>query len=181
MALYIVACGDNIADPVCNPCPEKELGDVRAIAMLKNSHSITDFTDEAQWEAAIEAKEVYVFPATRGTMTPSETLEAGFGDDDEELTSYTYELDVQVPEYFDNGPFMRDLKKLRGYKVLYKTETYIHISDVTAKFWALNPVSGGKKDGVYWQIKSKVTQDCPIIPEVGPENIFQNCYDVVVP
>lgn len=180
MALYYVGCVFPITRPHCTDCPTKELGDVRSWFIVKNTFVFADITDPTEWATGIEAEDIYVFPATKGTVTPAANTTEGFGDADEEIDSYTYTIEVTVQSYLENGPFFQDIKSQKNFRVGWRTESLIHLSEKSATIIPTNPVTG-KKDAVYWQVTSNVTQDDLILPQLPPVGVFEACLDIVPP
>jgi len=177
--IYYPGCSTAIPDPNCSDCPPTENGDVRAFFLVKKTFTFTDITDTSEWQTGILAKDIYVFPYTRGTVTVAENVVNGFGDQDEKLDSYTFTAAVEEPNYKDNYGFWNAIKNARNFKFGYKTENYVHLADVAAQFIPKQDVKDGKKSQVNWMISVKFTQDNLIEPFDAPDGVFEQCMEVI--
>ena len=104
-AIYYPTCPDTITDPLCTPCPTKELGGVRSIVLKKQTYTFADTTDPTEWTNAICNKDVYIIPFTRGSVAVSAVENAGFGDTSTVVDGFDYTLTVFDPNYTGNAAF----------------------------------------------------------------------------
>lgn len=178
MALYYPGCSTSIPNPSCSDCPPTENGDIRAFFLVKSDFAFTDITSTAEWTAGINAADIYVFPYTRGTLTVAENVVNGFGDQEEKLDSYTFTAAVEEPNYQANYGFWNAIKNARNFKFGYKTETMVHLADVTAQLIPKQDVKDGKKSQVNWMINVKWTQDNLIEPFDAPTGVFEQCIEI---
>ncbi len=175
MSIYYPGCAETIVPPICSDCPEKELAGIRSLFFQKKSYSFTDITDPAEWATAICNEDVIVFPYTRGSLEIAEQLSAGFGDTLEDLDSYEFTLNVFEPNFADNCGFWNTIKNSKKYKVGYRTETKVYVSDNTALIVPKAPIAEDLKAKVIWNIMIKFTQEnipCPVDMPVG---VFDKC------
>ena len=175
MSIYSPGCSETIVAPICSDCPDKELAGIRSLFLEKTSHSFTDITDPTEWETAICAEDVYVFPRTRGSLDIAEQLAAGFGDTLEDLDSYEFTLNVFDPNYLNNCAFWNTIKKSKNYKVGWRTETKIYYSDKASLIVPKAPVAEDLKAKVIWNIMFKFTQEDNPCPSDIPVGIFDDC------
>lgn len=178
MALYYPGCNTSIPDPSCSDCINTELGDIRSIFFVRKDFAFADITDTAEWTTGIEAKDIYVFPYTRGTLEQAENMQPGFGDEDESLDSFTFTATVFDPNYKANYGFWNAIKNNKNFKFGYRTESLVHLSDVTATIIPKAPIAEGKKTAVNWNIIVKFTQDDLVEPLDMPTGVFDQCIAV---
>lgn len=176
--IYTPGCGTP-PPPTCQDCPTKELGRVRGFWVEKADHVWTDITNPTEWETAICAGTVFVFPYANGTAEQAEQLSDGYGNVPQTLDSYEYTLNVHEPQYKNNIPFWNFVKRSNAYKVGYKTETLFHRSDVAAMFFPKAPVSADIKSKIDINIMIKFVQEDLIVPVTAgnAERIFTQCVD----
>ena len=129
MAIYYVGCPSAQSDPSCSDCPTKELGDIRSFFFVKNDFVFTDMGSTAEWTTGINAKDIFVIPYARGSKEDNENIQPGFGDSVETLDGYEFVLNLFDPNYADNCNFYNDIKRSKEWKVGYRTETQVHLSD----------------------------------------------------
>ncbi len=175
MSIYYPGCSLTIPDPVCSDCPEKELGRVRSIFLQKVDYTFVDYTNPLEWQAAILAKNVYVFPYTKGTFTMTETLTQSFGNVEEDLDSFENVLACMEPNFAANYSFWNAMRKAHNFKVGWRTETKIYVSDVPATIIPKFKVEDDLKSKVIWDLGFKFTQEN--IPQIidMPVGTFDRC------
>lgn len=174
-AIYYPTCPDTITDPLCTPCPTKELGGVRSIVLKKSTYTFADTTDPTEWTNAICNKNVYIIPFTRGSVAVTPVENAGFGDTSTVVDGFDYTLTVFDPNYTGNAAFWTDIFARRDFEVMYRTETQLHESDNTVSIAPMNPVEEDIKTRVLWNITIKWSQERPTQLSDIPVGIFDRC------
>jgi len=170
---YVTPCGP-ITPPQCEECPTKERGRVRGIAFVKDDYSFADITDDAEWNTAILAGNIFLIPETRGAVTVSQVETEGFGDTKNSVDGYDYELNGVDPVYTAaQCAFWNSIKKANNFKIIYKTETFIHFSDTTVSTASLNPVEDDMNTNVMFNFVIKWSQEDAVCPQAGPTSIFE--------
>ena len=175
MSIYYPGCDETITAPICSDCPEKELAGIRSLFFVHVGFSFTDISDPTEWETGICDEDIYVFPRTRGSLEMSEQMSEGFGDIPEDLDGYDFTISVKDPNYLDNCDFWNSIKRSLAYRVGYRTETKIYLSDKAAVIVPKAPIAEDLKTKVVWEIVAKFTQEdipCPLTMPVG---IFEKC------
>lgn len=173
--IYYPGCDEVIPDPICSDCPDKELGGIRSIWLQKVNFAFADITDPAEWQQAICDKNVYVFPYTRGTLTPAPQESPGFGNVANDVDAYEFTLNIFEPNYASNCDFWNAMKKSHNYLVGWRTETKIHLSSVAALIEPMAPVSEDLKSKVLWNVIMKFIQEDNPCPVNMPLNTFERC------
>lgn len=177
MSVYYPGCALIIPDPSCSDCPEKELGRVRSLFLQSVNKTFLDYTNPAEWAAAIQARDVYVFPYTQGTFAMNETLTQGFGNVEEDLDSYACVLALMEPNFAANRNFWNAMKKSHAFRVGWRTETKIYVSDIAATIIPKFKNDNDLKSKVIWDLGFKFTQeDIPKIIDM-PVGVFDRCID----
>lgn len=176
--IYTPGCGTPPA-PTCQDCPVKELGGVRGFWIQKASYTFTDITNPTEWQTAICAGNVYVFPFANGTVAEDPTMSDGYGNLPQTLDSYTYTVDIHEPQYKNNVPFWNFIKKGNSFLFGYKTQTMFHLSAVAAQFSPTAPVGKDVKSKIDMAIKVMFVQQDLIQPVSAgnAEAIFDTCTD----
>lgn len=172
MAVYYPGCAEAIVDPILSDCPDKELGDIRSIALVKKTFAFTDISDEAEWAAGIASKNIYVFPYTRGSLEVAEFEQPGFGDEPTTIDSYDFTASVFHPDYSSTWAFWKSVNKSKNYKLVYRTETKVHMTDGSVQINAKPPIGEDKKQAVLWNTIFKFTQEFSPEPLDMPVGIF---------
>ena len=174
-AIYYPTCPDTITDPLCTPCPTKELGGIRSLVLKKNTFTFTDITNPTEWTNAICNKNVFVIPFTRGSLAVSLVEGQGFGDNSTVNDGYDYVISAFDPNYTGNCDFWTDISKRRDFNVMYRTETKIHQSTSTVSIAAMAPIEEDIKSKVTWNVSVKWSQEDPLCPLDIPVGIFDRC------
>lgn len=176
--IYMPGCGTPPA-PTCEDCPVVELGGVRSIWLQKNTFTFVNIADPNEWNAAICAGNVYVFPFTNGTVSQDANMEDGFGNTPQSVTGYTYTVDFVEPQHVKNIPFWNFIKSGNSYLIGYKTQNYAYLSSIAANFVPTQPISKDLKSSVRNHVKAMFVQ-ANLIQEVAIGNaasIFSTCTD----
>lgn len=172
MALYYPGCTETIVDPALSDCPIKELGDIRSIALVKKSFSFSDITDAAEWSAGIDNGNIYVFPYVRGSMEQAENEQPGFGDEPTTIDSYEFTVNTFHPDYKVSWAFWNSINRSKNWKLVYRTQTQVHITDNAVQINAKAPIAEDKKQAVLWNVIFKFTQEFAPQPQDVPDEIF---------
>jgi len=174
--IYYPTCDTTIVSPICSDCPDKELGDVRAFALIHESKVFTDPTAASEWNAGINAEEIFVFPYGRGGLVPTEHETAGFGNANTEVDGYDYVLNLFEPNYVNDWGFWNSIKGSLSYRVAYKTQARVHIADENCSIIAKAPITEGeKREAVVWNLVFKFSQEALPRPYTEPTGIFNRC------
>lgn len=160
---------------VCNNCQTKELGRVRSVWFQRSDFAFTDITDPAEWNDAICNQDIYVFPNTRGSLEMAETMEQGFGDTEESLSSYTFTLNLMERTYPENCDFWNAIKKSNQFLVGWRTSSKVYLSSVTAVVVPKAPVADNLKESVLWNVIVKFTQANIPCAITMPNGVFDTC------
>ena len=149
-AIYYPTCPDTITDPLCTPCPTKELGGIRSLVLKKSTFSFTDITNPTEWTNAICNKNIFVIPFTRGSLAVSLVEGQGFGDNSTVNDGYDYVISAFDPNYTGNCDFWTDIA-------------------------AMAPIEEDIKSKVTWNVSLKWSQEDPLCPLDIPVGIFDRC------
>lgn len=177
--IYYPGCPEVIPNPVCSDCPTKELGDVRSVFFVKKSFTFANISNVAEWTTGILAGDIVVHPFTRGSLEPAENIQPGFGDQEETLDGYDFQLNVFEPNYKANWGHWNAIKSSKTYKVGFRTESLVHLSDNTATIIPKAPIAeGDKKTAVVWNVLIKFSQEDLPQPFDMPIGVFEECIDI---
>lgn len=174
MSVYYPDCA-TISDPGCSDCPSKELGRVRSVFFKRTDYTFVDITNPIEWQTAIQNRDVYVLPYTKGSLDMAENLEDGFGNVDQDLMSYSFTLNIMDPQFPDNCSFWNSIKRNNNYQVGYRTETKIYLSDVGATIIPKAPIADDLKSRVVWNVIIKFIQENIPCPQDIPNGTFDRC------
>jgi|1_EtaG_2_1085319.scaffolds.fasta_scaffold15416_2 hypothetical protein len=173
MYYYVTPCGP-ITPPQCQECLVKERGRVRGIAFVKDDFVFADITDAAEWNVGILAGNIFVVPETRGAVTISPVETEGFGDTKQSVDGYDYEINGVDPVYTSaQCTFWNDIKKANNFKIAYKTENFVHLSDNTVSTAAPPPVEDDLNSNVMHNFIIKFSQVDAVCPQDAPGGIFE--------
>lgn len=176
--IYQPGC-PNPPAPTCQDCPTKELGGVRGFWIQKASYTFVDITNPVEWQNAICAGNVFVFPFANGDVTPADNTTDGYGNLPVTLDSYTYTANIHEPQYKNNVPFWNFIKNGISYLFGFKTQTMFHLSSVPAQFTPMAVVGKDVKSKIDMAIKVMWVQT-DVIQPVSAGNaasIFATCVD----
>lgn len=175
MSVYYPGCGNTIPDPICSDCPEKQLAGLRSIFLQKDTYAFADITDPNEWQTAINNKDVYVFPKSRGSLEQTETEAQGWADQSTVVEGYDFVANCFEPNFVDNIDFWNQMKKANNYKVGWRTENKIFVSDKAVGIIPKAPVVEDIKMAIVWNIVFKFSQeDYPTAYDV-PGTVFNQC------
>lgn len=167
-------CSDQL-NFVCSDCPDKELGKVRSLFIIKVGTVFIDDQDPAEWAAKIASGDVIIFPATSGSVTVDPKTSDGYGNTAETLDSYTFTMDVHEPNFKNNVPAWNAVKRSTIYRVGWVTETQVQISDVAATFIPKTPTPAGITDKMDINLQIKFVQGDLPVPFTKPAGTFDEC------
>lgn len=142
--------------------------------MLANPAVLTE------WTAGVEAGTIIIIPETTGTFDGGAPKEGkGYGNKKTSVLGYDYTLNASDPNYIGNAPFWDAIKDAGDYKVAFRTETQIHISDVVVTITPKNAVEEDVESEVVWQAEVKWFQPKLMKPisAVALTDIFR-CFEV---
>lgn len=162
MPYYPSGCEENIVAHVCGSC-DVELSRVRGVALVNQSYYptlVANLGNQATWDAGINSGEIYVYPETQGEYdggTPN--MGQGYGDTEENLNSYTFNLTFKDPNYINNRNHYNSVKGSRNFHVAFRSETVLAISDVPCTIVPQNPIQNDLKLERTWDVAAKWTSD----------------------
>lgn len=159
---YYTACEDELGTHTCDPCnTDREFARVRSVAIIAKdalAALLVDPTDEAKWQAGIDAGSIIIIPDTAGSFEPADPKELkGYGD-----TKFSNGPREQVLNYFDpnyrsNYAFYNGITNITSKVIAFRTSSLIHIADVTASIVAKDPVADDLEEEVTWNVTAKWT------------------------
>jgi hypothetical protein len=179
---YPQGCDVQVPDHICDGCTgdDVEHGRVRSVGFIALGYLATilaDPTDAALWTTGITNKKVIIIPEVSGTYDGgSPVYGPGYGDEVERLIGYNYTLNFKDPNYKANAAFYNALKNSKGYAIVYRTESQIHISSKTVKVTPKNPVTDDITSEVVWDNECKWTQADLMAPVDTPVGVFDQCF-----
>ena len=177
---YSAYCGEELADYVCNDCPdaEREFGRTRSIALIKKDYLETllaGATDESVWQDGVDDGSITVIPVTAGSFDPGDPAQLkGYGDSKNSNGPREMTLNWFDPNYGDNYNFYNTLTNVKNRVVAYRTSSKIHIADKVATFNPKNAVEDDLETEVVWNVSAKWTStELPSIHDASAlESIF---------
>lgn len=174
---YPSDCDELIPDHDCNPCADTEFGRIRAAAFIKVGFEFLDPTNLAEWEAAIQNKDVILIPQTNGELPdPSENEVDGFGDVDTKLLGFEYAAQFNDPNYKGNCDFYNAIMYAQGkYRFMYKTSSQGHITQVPVTIIPKQGVENDLNSQVLWKVTVKWKHNLHPCPFDFPEDVLE-CY-----
>ena len=177
MAVYYPSgCDENIPSHDCNVC-NVELGRVRSVAFINKQYYptlIADPEDASLWAAGFASGDIFIYPETQGEFdggTPN--VGQGYGDTEETLNSYTFNLMAKDPNYVGNRNHWNGIKGSRNFHVAFRSETVLRISDVPVGVIPTNPISNDLKSEVVWDFACKWTSANFPTEYTTPDGVFQ--------
>ena len=183
MSIYQGGC-PNPPPIVCNQCPEKELGGIQGIWVQNSAFTFINIEDPNEWENAICAGNIYVFPFTNGTLSMDANTSTGYGATPTTLDSYTYNLEFHEPNLIWNGsglngniPFWNFIKNSTTYLVGWKTQTQVWLSKAPAQFTPMTPIAVDVKSKIDIDVKATFVQQDLITPLPSAPPIWTVCVD----
>lgn len=176
---YPSGCDDVVSDHYCNPCDPQEGARVRSVFFVKKGFEFVNISNPVEWAAAIAAGNVIVVAETNGSFdggTPK--LAAGFGDTIETYINSEFKLTFKDPNYKNNCTFYEGLKTTRNWRVGFRTQTLVHLADVTAIITPKAPVADDLQGQVTWEVEAKwISRNYPC-PQDVPAGVFDECFMV---
>lgn len=183
MALNYLSCTDNDAALVytCDPCNTTEAGGIRSFILTKKGTTIAVPLNLSALTAQVEAGNVIIIPATRGTFdggTPK--MVAGFGNRKERRIGDDYVLQVKAPTYADNALFMSAIENEEDWNLAFATETQLHVVTADCTITTKAPVEEGLDSEVLWNIEAKwFSKTKPTITPLSPIATLLKCFEIV--
>jgi hypothetical protein len=174
---YPSGCDVELGEHYCSNCPTPEHARVRSVAFIKSGFEFTDPTSPTEWQTGIANKDIIIIPETNGSFDGGAEVEGpGYGDQATKLVGYNFSLTYNDPNYKENANFYNTLKRVNNYRVAYRTESQVHISNNTVSAIPKNPVAEDLTAEVTWNVQVKWADDDLPIPYDVPEGIF-TCFD----
>ncbi len=172
MAITYPTNCDEVVTHYCDECDDPELGRIRGIALINKDFAFTDPTSYTEWFNGIAAGDIIIIPFTRGSFTGTPKEGAGYGDQMTKYMGTDYELTWYDPNYATNRDFYNTVKRYQKYKVAYKTETKVHITDKVCQILPIAPVADDITAEVVWEVKAKWSSQNEPDPHTAPDGIF---------
>lgn len=174
---YPAGCDTEVPEHYCSDCDVLEHARVRSVAFIKKSAAFTDPSDPTEWTTGITNGDIIIIPEVLGSFNGGDPVTGtGYGDQQERLTGYNFELLFKDPNYANNAAFYNAIKKSRNYLVAYRTETQIHVSENTVQVIPKNPVTENLTDEVVWDVAVRFSQGDLPEPVDTPEGVFDQCF-----
>jgi hypothetical protein len=169
-------CDAEIGDHYCNTCEEPEHGRVRSVAYIKKGFEFNDPSDPTEWEAGIASKDIIIIPEVNGTFDGGAEVEVpGYGDQATKLVGYNFGLQYNDPNYKNNAAFYNAIKRSRNYRLAFRTETQIHLTENSVSVVPKNPVTDDVTSEVVWAVGVKWAEGDLPQPFDVPVGIF-SCF-----
>lgn len=174
---YPSGCASSVPDHYCNPCETPEHGRVRSVAFIASDFEFTNPSDPNEWEDGIANKKIILIPETNGSFDGGSEVETpGYGDQQTKLVGYNFQLTYNDPNYRLNADFYNAIKLSRSYRLAYRTESLVHLTENTVSVVPKNPVAEDLTSEVVWNVLVKWSEGNLPIPYAVPAGIFI-CYD----
>lgn len=174
---YPSGCVASVPNHYCNSCETPEHGRVRSIAYIASDFEFSDPSDPTEWQQGIADKKIIIIPEVNGNFDGGSEVETpGYGDQQTRLTGYNFQLTYNDPNYKFNADFYNEIKKSRNYRLAYRTETLVHLTQNTVQPIPKNPVTDDLASEVVWNVLVKWTEGDLPIPYDVPSGIF-DCFD----
>lgn len=181
-SIYYPTCSEELQSHFCDPCDDGELGGVRSVFYYQDGvFALTNAPSKSEFDAGIAAGTVIIIPSTRGSYDGgSPTYDKGFGDTDQSYSSSTYKLTYIDPNYVKNRDFYNSLQSQTQWKIGWRSETQIHLSEKTVTAYGKDTHEEDVKTKVYWNVEvSWVSKIKPLIYDT-PASVFE-CFQVINP
>lgn len=164
---------DALPDHTANLCDSGELGRIRSVAIIANDFTFSDPTNPTEWTDGEAAGKIIILPETSGTYDGGKPKEGpGYGDAENTYMSMEHTVKFKDPTFKDNILFYNTLRKSRGYRMAFRTNSLVHIVESPVNFRPTNPVAEGTDTTVVWDIEAKWTSpDTPLAYDL-PTGIF---------
>lgn len=166
MPIVIPDCETEIPYHECAPCDPGEYGRIRQAAFVKKSYVFTDITDASEWQTAVQNKDVFLIPATHGELAEaSPKVGTGYGDIPESLNGYDFQVTFFDPDYIQNCDFYNALVGSRDFKLMYKTSSKGHLTNVAVTIIPVAPIADDLNARIEWKVIVKwsdLTHPCPV-------------------
>lgn len=170
---YPTSCDEETPNHFCDLCADDEHGRVRSVALIKKDFEFVDPSNAQEWLDGINSGDIIIIPETNGSFdggTPKEG--PGYGDTLSTYLGSDFVLQFKDPNYKQNCVFYNAINKSRRYKVAYRTESLIHISDKTAFINAKPGVLDDLTSTVVWDVTTKwASSNIPCAYEM-PDGVF---------
>jgi hypothetical protein len=174
---YPSGCASTVPDHYCNPCETPEHGRVRSVAFIASDFEFTDPSDPTEWQQGVADKKIILIPETNGSFDGGSEVETpGYGDQQTKLVGYNFQLTYNDPNYKLNADFYNAIKLSRSFRMAYRTETLVHLTQNTVSVVPKNPVAEDLTSEVVWNVLVKWSEGDLPIPYDVPAGIF-NCID----
>lgn len=177
MSVYYPGCGTSIPNPECSDCPDKELGGIRGFALVSETFTFVDIGDVDEWWAGIASGDIYLYPKSRGSLEQTPTESQGYGDQSMVVDGNDFVISAFEPNFKANVDHWNAMKKANNYKLAWRTESQIWMSDEAVGIIPTAPVQEDIKTVVNWNISFKFSQEDYPTPTDIPSGLFEQCVD----
>lgn len=170
---YPSGCSTETPDHFCDPCAPAEHGRIRSVAFVKKDFEFIDPSNTQEWIDGINDGSIIIIAETNGSFdggTPKEA--AGYGDTTSTYLGSDFVLKYKDPNYKENCLFYNEMNRSRNYKVAYRTENFVHISDKTAYINAKPAVADDLTSTVVWDVDVKWSSANVPCPYNTPDGVF---------
>lgn len=174
---YPSGCAAAVPDHYCNPCETAEHGRIRSVAFIADDFEFTNPSSPTEWQTGIGLKKIIIIPQVNGSYDGGAEIETpGYGDQATRLTGYNHQLVYNDPNYRLNADFYNALKRSTNYRLAYRTETQVHLTENTVQAIPKNPVTEDLTSEVVWNVTVKWAEADSPVPYDTPVGIFE-CLD----
>lgn len=158
---YAASCEDELSVHVDNPCPDREFGRVRSVALIAKDYLATILanpTDPLKWQEGIAAGKITIISKTAGSFDPGDPKELkGYGDNKSSNGPREQTLTYFDPNYKQNYGFYNGITNVTNRVIAFRTYSLVHIADVTANIIAKDPVEDDLESEIVWNVTAKFT------------------------
>ena len=178
LGYYPDTCNAVVPQHTCDPCLPREFGRIRAVAFIVAGFQFVDPTNLLEWETAIQNEDVILIPRVHGSLAdPTETTGSGYGDATETLLGFEYVLNFFDPNYKENCDFYNAIKRSQTYRLMYKSSTQGHITDVSVTVIPKPPIEDDLNSEVVWNVTVKWKDEDHPCPFDFPAAVLE-CYEL---
>lgn len=174
---YPAGCNAEVGDHFCDTCETPEGARVRSVAFIRDGFTFLDPSNPAEWQAGILSKDIIIIPSVNGSFDGGSEVEVpGYGDQATALTGYNFVLTYNDPNYKLNADFYNAIKRATNFRLAYRTENLVHLTQNKVSVVPKNPVTEEITGRVVWNVLVKWAEADLPVPYDTPAGIF-TCFD----
>jgi hypothetical protein len=167
------ACG-TVGVHTATECLPHEKGVIRAIAFIDKDTVVADYSDPTEWATNVASGAAKVVKFLSGSYDGgSAKFDKGYGAVATIYVNSTHKLSINDPNFLNNETFWNEIQKSSAYKVVFVTDTLVHVGTKPCTIFAKKPVADDFESDVIGMVEVEWKQRDLVLAHPKPSGTFE--------